>query len=100
MSTLSIPFLEDRKGISKLSQFASETDTMINLQWVDLPISRTNFHGRSIEVRLISVYEQQTNKPDCEIAYSPDCEIACSPDCEIAYSPDCDIAYSPKCEIA
>ena len=49
-------FLEDRKYIPKLSIFASWPGDMINPQWLELPISRTNFHGPrdvwAIEVQL------------------------------------------------
>ena len=44
------------KDFPKLSLFASWTGAMINHQWLELPMSRTNFHGpkdvRAIEVRL------------------------------------------------
>ena len=47
--------VENRKFL-KLSLFASWTGAMINPQWLELPMSRTNFHGpkdvRAIEVRL------------------------------------------------
>ena len=54
MSTLNIQSLcKNRKDFPKLSLFA---DAMINLQWLELPMSRTNFHCpkdvRAIEVRL------------------------------------------------
>ena len=48
--------VENRKDFPKLSLFASWTGAMINLQWLELPMSRTNFPGpkdvRAIEVRL------------------------------------------------
>ena len=48
--------VENRKDFPKLSPFASSTGAMINPQWLELPMSRTNFHGpkdvRAIEVRL------------------------------------------------
>ena len=48
--------VENRKYFPKLSLFASWTGAMINPQWLELPMSRTNFHGpkdvRAIEVRL------------------------------------------------
>ena len=51
--------VEDRKDFPKLSQFASWPGAMINPQWLELPISRTNFHGpkdvRVIEARLYIV---------------------------------------------
>ena len=44
------------KRFPKLSLFASWTGAMSNPQWLELPMSRTNFHGpkdvRAIEVRL------------------------------------------------
>ena len=47
---------ENRKDFPKLSLFASWPGAMINPQWLELLISRTNFHGpidvRAIEVRL------------------------------------------------
>ena len=43
-----------------LSLFASRPDTVINPQWLELPMSQTVFHGpkdvRAIEVRLYTVY--------------------------------------------
>ena len=48
--------VENRKDFPKLSLFASRTGAMINPQWLELPMSRTNFHDpkdvRAIEVRL------------------------------------------------
>ena len=48
--------VENRKDFPKLSLFASRTGAMINPQWLELPMSRTNIHGhkdvRAIEVRL------------------------------------------------
>ena len=51
--TIIVQKIED---FPKLSLFASSTGVMINPQWLELPMSRTNFHGpkdvRAIEVRL------------------------------------------------
>ena len=48
--------VETRKDFPKLSLFASCIGAMINPQWLELPMSRTNFLGpkdvRAIEVRL------------------------------------------------
>ena len=48
--------VENRKDFPKLLLFTSWTGAMINPQWLELPMSRTNFHGRkdvrAIEVRL------------------------------------------------
>ena len=48
--------VENQKDFSQLSLFASGTGAIINPQWHELPMSRTNFHGpkdvRAIEVRL------------------------------------------------
>ena len=48
--------VENRKDFPNLSIFASLTCAMINPQWIELPMSRTNFHGpkdvRAMEVRL------------------------------------------------
>ena len=48
--------VENRKDFPKLSPFASWTGAMINPQWLELPMSRTNFHGPkdvwATEVRL------------------------------------------------
>ena len=48
-------FIENRADIPKLSIFASWPPAMFNPQWLELPMSRTNFHGskdvRTIEVR-------------------------------------------------
>ena len=57
MSTLNIQLLcRKSKRFPKLSLFASRPGAMINRQWLELPISRTNFHGaedvRAIEDRL------------------------------------------------
>ena len=57
MITLNIHYcVEDRKDFFKLSPFASRPGAMINPQWLELPISRTNFHGpkdvRATDVRL------------------------------------------------
>ena len=57
MSTFNINHcVENLKEFTKLSLFASWTGAMINPQWLELPMSRTNFHGpkdvRAIEVRL------------------------------------------------
>ena len=56
--------------IPKLLLFTSWSGTMINPQWLELPIARTNFHGpkdvRAIEVWLIGLhlsgYNKQTQK--------------------------------------
>ena len=50
MSALKIPlftivYLEDRKDILKSSPFLSWPGAMINPQWLELLMSRTNFHG-------------------------------------------------------
>ena len=37
--------IKDRKDFPKLSPFASWLGTMINPQWLELPMSRTIFHG-------------------------------------------------------
>ena len=57
----------NKKKYPKLSLFASWTGAMINPQWLELPMSRTNFHGpkdvRAIEVRLYFVTNiPETNK--------------------------------------
>ena len=57
MSTNNIPLLkEGQKDFPKLSPFASWHGAMINPQWLELPISRINFHGpkdvRATEVLL------------------------------------------------
>ena len=46
--------VENRKDFPKLSSFASWPGVMINLQWLELPLSRTNFYG-SKDVRAIEV---------------------------------------------
>ena len=47
--------IEDRKEIAKLSSFVSWPGALINPQWLELPMSGTNFHSpkdvRTIEVR-------------------------------------------------
>ena len=48
MSTHNIPLLLVGKYFPKLSPFASWPGTMINPQWLKLPISRTNFHAPKI----------------------------------------------------
>ena len=55
MSKLNIPlFYRILKKHLKLSTFASQPFAMINPQWLELPMSRTNFDspntGRAIEV--------------------------------------------------
>ena len=48
MNTLYIPyhcFIEDWKDILKLFPFTSWSDVMINPQWLELPVFRTNFCG-------------------------------------------------------
>ena len=62
MSTLNIQSLcRQLKKFPKLSLFASWTGAMINPQWLELPMSRTNFHGpkdvRAIDVRLYYTFE-------------------------------------------
>ena len=56
MSTHNIQSLCRRKDYPKLSLFASWTGAMINPRWLELPVSRTNFHGPkdvpATEVRL------------------------------------------------
>ena len=57
MSTYNIQLLcRKSERFPKLSLFASLPCAMINPQWLEIPISRTNFHGpkdvRAIEVRL------------------------------------------------
>ena len=48
--------VKEIKNIPKLSLFVSWPGTMINPQWLELPMSRTIFYGpkdvRAIEVRL------------------------------------------------
>ena len=46
MSTPYYHFI-DRNDIPKLSLFVCRPCVMINSQWFELPMSRTNFHGRS-----------------------------------------------------
>ena len=52
--------IEKKKTIIKWAPFASWPSVMINPQWLELPISGTNFHGpkdvRAIEVRLYLHY--------------------------------------------
>ena len=46
MSALNVTyFIEDQKHVRKLLPFASWPGTMINSQWLELPMARTNFHG-------------------------------------------------------
>ena len=58
MRTRNIPlfFFEDQIHFHKSSSFAFLPGVMIKSHWLELPISRTNFHGpkdvRAIEVRL------------------------------------------------
>ena len=40
-----IIFIEDRKDFPKSFLFAFWSGTMINPQWLKLPMSRTNFYG-------------------------------------------------------
>ena len=63
MSTFNIPSLywRSKKHFPKLSLFASWPGTMINPQWLELPMmSRTNFYGlqdvRAIDVRLYVLF--------------------------------------------
>ena len=48
--------IEDGNDIPKFSPYASWPGVLINPQWLELPISRTNFYGpnddRAIEIRL------------------------------------------------
>ena len=49
-------FIEDQKYFpTKSSPFAARPGTMINPQWLELPMSRTNFHG-SKDVPAFEVY--------------------------------------------
>ena len=48
-------FVEDRKHFHKLSPFASWPGAIIKSHWLELPISRTNFHGPK-DVRAIEVW--------------------------------------------
>ena len=46
--TIQLPYhylIEDQHVVPKLSPFASWPGTIINTQWLKLPMSRTNFHG-------------------------------------------------------
>ena len=57
MSTLNIQLLCRRSiDFPELAIFASRPGAMINLDWLELPMARTIFHGpkgvRAIEVRL------------------------------------------------
>ena len=49
-------FIESRKVVPKSSLFTFSSDAIVNPQWLELPMSRTNFHGpkdvRAVEVRL------------------------------------------------
>ena len=47
--------VENWKDFPKLSLFVSWTDAMINPQWLELPMSRMNFHGPK-DVRAIEVW--------------------------------------------
>ena len=40
-----IIFIENQKDMTKLSPFASCPGTIINPQWLELPVSRIHFHG-------------------------------------------------------
>ena len=46
--------MEDRKDFPKFSPFASRPGAMINPQWLELPISQTNFHG-PLDARVFQV---------------------------------------------
>ena len=48
-------YVENRKDFPKLLLSASWTGAMINPQWLELPMSRTNFHGPK-DVRAIEVW--------------------------------------------
>ena len=56
MSTRNILLLKSREKKTKLSPFAYLPGVIINPQWLELPISRTNVHSpkgvRAIEARL------------------------------------------------
>ena len=61
MSTLNIQLLYRRsKRFSNLSPFASWPCAIINPQWLELPMSRTNFHGpkdvRELKFDCITVF--------------------------------------------
>ena len=47
MTTLNIPLIyrKSRKDIPKSSPFGSCPGAMVNPQWLELSMSRTNFHG-------------------------------------------------------
>ena len=73
MSTLNIQLLcrksKKKKKFLKLSLFASWPGTMINPQWLEVPMSRTIFYGpkavRAIEVRryVLRAYKEFTHIP-------------------------------------
>ena len=59
--------VENWKDFPKLSLFASWNGAMINPQWLELPMSRTNFHGpkdaRAIEIQLyLYIFEPTYDK--------------------------------------
>ena len=70
MGTINISLIYSRskKNIPNLFSFAFWTGAMINTQWLELPISRTNYYGpkdvRVIEVRLINLYTFSANSAD------------------------------------
>ena len=77
MSTLNKPLFYRRsneKNFPKLSPFASWPGVMIKPQWLDLSISRTNFHGpndvRCIEVRLYVDFWMESFWPDQSLSVS------------------------------
>ena len=47
-------FMEAGKDIPKVSPFTSRSVVMINPQWLELPMSRTNFYGPK-DVRVTEV---------------------------------------------
>ena len=64
MSTPNIQLLcRKSKRFPKIITVCFLTGAMVNPQWLELPISRTNFHGpkdvRAIEVRLYIVYDKE-----------------------------------------
>ena len=79
MSTLNIQLLYRRsKKFPNLSPFASWPCAIINPQWLELPISQTNFHGpndvRAIEVRL-HMYQVWWKSINIYSSYHPETKI-------------------------
>ena len=63
MSTLNIQLLYRRSiDFPELAIFASRPGAMINLDWLELPMALTIFHGpkgvRAIEVRLYFLFDR------------------------------------------